>query len=254
MKAFKLLLAVCLVLAAFTVSLDAAYIVKKTQTFTARVNVTGNTNSALIAAVINRISGATETMVTWTNIVVPMPSGTKWRVGNHYVRITYTNFVSPWGISFATRNTNGTIARPKYTGSPETAGVLVASNTPSSGLQLVWQIQQLPTDYAPPKITDPIDMGGGVYRFTNTGWAWKYMNDQASTAFTNRSNNAGTIGTSSVNYYCVPVYDGMRLWGSAAGERGASSSPVHVFLAADFATASIQVFKTTALTLDMYKP
>lgn len=249
MKSLKLLLAVCLVLAAFTVSLDAAYIVKKTQTFTARVNVTGNTNSALIAAVINRISGATETMVTWTNIVVPMPSGTKWRVGNHYVRVTYTNYVAPWGISFATRNTNGTIARPKYTGSPETAGVLVASNTPSSGLQLVWQIQQLTTDYQPPRISDPTNGA-----FTNVGWAWKYVVDQASTAFTNRSNNAGTIGTSSVNYYSVPVYNGMRLWGSAAAERGASVSPVYVYLAADFATASIQVFKTTALTLDMYKP
>lgn len=249
MKNFKISMFVLLVLAGFALNLQAAYIVKRTATFTARVNVTGFTNTALAISVFNRLDNFAGTNITWTNCSLPIVGLSKWKIGNHYVRLTYTNFVAPWGISLATANTNTALARPRFTGSPEDAGVLVASNTPNSGLQLAWQIQQLTTDFQPPRISDPV-----AGAFSNAGWAWKYMSDRASSSFTNRSANGTTLGTASVNYYSVPLFNSQRLFGSAATERGASSSPVFIYLAADFSTASIQVFKTTALVIDMFKP
>jgi hypothetical protein len=250
MKKIALPLFVFLILAGFIANLEAAYIIKRTAVFTARGNVTGFTKTALAATFYTRLYDSADTMATWTNIALPITGATKWKVANQYLKVTYTNYVAPWGITLATDNTNTAIANPRLTGNPSTTGgILVASNLPSSGLALAWQIQQLVTDYVPPRITDPVGNA-----FTNTGWAWKFMIDQGGSAFTNRAANAGTVGTSSVNYYAVPLYSGQRLWGSAAGERGATSSPVFIYLAADFSTATIQVFKTTALTLEMYKP
>jgi hypothetical protein len=253
MKKIKISLIAVLMLFGMVASVQALYIVKRTLSFTARVNVTGFTNTALAASVFTRLYDAPSAgnIVSWTNISLPLPNGTKWKIANDYVKVVYTNFVAPWGISFATENTNTVIAKPRFTGSVDNASVLVASNTPNTGLQLVWQVQQLTSDYQPVRISDPV---GVPLAFTNTGWSWKYIAEQNSSAWTNKANNAGTVGTSSVNYYSVPLYSGSRLWGSAAGERGASTSPIYFYLAADFSTATIQVFKTTALTLEMYKP
>ncbi len=247
MKNLKLSLFVALLLVGFVMNLEAAYIVKRTSIFTARVNVTGFTNTALNASIFTRIGDVPDSMVTWTNCSLPITGLTKWKVGNHYVKVTYTNYVAPWGLAFYTANTNTTIAKPRFTGSPDVAGVLVSSNTPNMGLSLAWQIQQTITE--PSVISDPV-----AGAFTNTGWSWKYMSDKASSAFTNRSANAGTVGTSSANYYSIPLYNGQRLWGSAAAERGATSSPVFIYLAADFTTAMRSVYKTTALTVEMFNP
>ncbi|MDD5066528.1 MAG: hypothetical protein PHF84_05725 [bacterium] len=249
MKNFKTVLVICLLLVAFTMTLYAAYSIKRTAVFTARVNVTGATNTALYAQIFNRLTSAADTIVSWSNINLPLPSGTAWRIANHYVRMTYTNFLAPWGITFAADNTNTAIAKPKFTGSVDVGGVLVNSNLPSAGLQLAWQVQQDTASYQPPRIADP--QAGA---FTNTGWAWKYMLNQMSTAWSNRAENDATMGTASVNYYATPVNQSGRLWGSAAAERGACSSPVYIYLAADFSTASISIYKSTALTVEMFKP
>ncbi len=251
-KAMCFLFLVSLFVVSF--NLSAAYNIKNTTIFTAQVTVTGSTNTALEISIFNRVDDTPASVVEWTNISLPLGGDTSWRVANQYVKIIYTNYNSYWGISFGSDNFNSAIADPLFTGATNDAAGLVGVNNTSAALQLVWQIQDDTTTYDPPKISDPVTSGGSTY-FTNTGWAWKFLIDQApTTSFWDTSGNDASMGTASVNYYVTPVNQAGRLWGSAATERGGGSSPVYLYLAADFSTATAQQYKTTTLTVEMFQP
>ncbi|MBU1076257.1 MAG: hypothetical protein KKH98_03125 [Spirochaetes bacterium] len=251
MKKLSLILLSLLVV---TCPLFAGYNVSKVTIFTAQVTVTGTTNTALEVALFNRIDDSAATVVNWTNISVPLGGGTAWRIANQYARISYTNFTTDWGITFTSDNTNSAIASPQFTGAAEEAAGLIAVTSPSIKLPMVWNVQDATTE--PAKITDPIEDPplSGSYRFTNTGWAWKYLVDQAQSAFTNTINNAKMPAGSTVNYYATPVNNEGILWGAAASERSGGVTPVQIYLAADFATATIRSYRTTTLTVEMFKP
>ncbi len=235
-------------------NLSAAYNIKNTTIFTAQVTVTGTTNTALEIAIFNRIDDSAATVVEWTNISLPLGGDTSWRVANQYVKIVYTNYNPAWGISFGSDNFNSAIANPLFTGATNNAGGLVGVNNTASALPLVWQIQDDTTTYDPPQISDPVTSGSSSY-FTNTGWAWKYLVDQApTTSFWDTSGNDSSMGSASVNYYVTPINQAGRLWGGANNERGGGSSPMYLYLAADFATATAQQYKTTTLTVEMFQP
>lgn len=243
-----------LILLFMPVILSAGYVVDRVTIFTGQVVITGNTNiTALRASIYNRFSHTPTNVITWSNINLPLPGGTKWRIANQYVKVVYTNFKNYWGISLGTDNKNPSIARPLYTGSADSAGGLIGTVNSNQVLQMVWQVQDNTNDYKPPRISDPVTIGGATY-FTNTGWAWKFFIDQASANFTNTSNNDASMGNATVNYYVTCVNQAGRLWGSANSERGACDSPVYIYFAANFASASVQRYKTTTITLEMFHP
>ena len=250
MKRVALLIGLILFL---SVGLYGGYNIRNTTIFTAQVTVSGSTNVALEIGIYNRLNDTPASVVTWSNISLPI-SGNSWKIANQYVKIVYTNFSATWGITFGSDNFNSAIANPLFTGETNKAGGLIGVLNNSSSLQIVWQVQDNTTDYQPPQISDPVTSGGSTY-FTNTGWAWKYLSDRAPTSsFWDTSNNDLSMGSASVNYYSTIVNQDGRLWGSAATERGGGTSPLYLYLAADFSTATAQNYKTTTLTIEMFEP
>lgn len=250
MKAFTIM---ALLITIMGSSLYAGYTVKNTTIFTAQVTVTGTTNTALEIQIYNRFTHSPTNVVTWSNYSLPITGDTTWKIANEYVKIIYTNYNTWWGITFGSDNFNTSIANPVFTGNTNNAGGLVGVINTSQALPIVWQVQDNTNDYQPPKISDPYSDGTTTY-FTNEGWMWKFLIDQSDPDFTNTSNNDASMGSATVNYYVTLMNQNGRLWGSANNERGGGSSPLYLYLAADFATAVAQTYRTTTLTLEMFQP
>ncbi len=250
----KNLFLILISLVLLTGPLFGGYIMTHQTIFTAQVMVQGITNTSMEVLLFNRIDDSSASLVDWTNIVVPISGDTTWRVANQYARIAYTNFTALWGITFSCDNKNGAIADPLFSGGDEDAGGLVSLNQTDIKLPMAWQIKDDITE--PSDISDPLEdpPGSYNYRFTNVNWVWKFVVDQAQSSFTNISANSNMPAGATVNYYVTPVNNYGSLWGGAATERGGGSSPVYLYLAADFASASIQSYRTSTLTVEMFKP
>ena len=254
MKIFRLLFVICLLLA-FAVSMQAAYTVFKSVPFTARVTILGSTNYNFAWSVVNRFTLVPTTNIVWTNINVQTLGANKLRIANQFIQLNYTNGGNNWGLSISSWNTNGVYnVGYKYTGPAANAAGLVQTNNPgNSALQLVWQIQDLSSYNTGTQVPKPILTAPFSGAFTNSNWSWKYMLDREQAAWINTSVNTN-VGTSTINYYAIPIFNSQKLWGSGAGQRNVTLQPAYIFFGADFTTASPTVYKTTALMIDMYHP
>ncbi len=275
-KYFKLLI-LCISLLFFATLSVHADIRHDVSICTAEVKVGGTAATEMNIIIRNRFDHSVTNRIEWTNIEW-QKSG--WEIANEYVVLHFECSLPKWYIVLATENTNSTLANPKFTGDPNKAAGLVNTATSNETLSLVWQIQT--SSNVTPVISPPVDMGGGQYAFTNTGWMWKYILDKAQRSFTNTSGNTtpidpinGTWGPTNsdlpINYYAVPLCKGVnqgaqdppgtpygaddgRLWGSGPWERGDpwTWGNMYIFWAADFKTASMTTYKTTAIKFELY--
>ncbi|MDD5066890.1 MAG: hypothetical protein PHF84_07560 [bacterium] len=244
------------------------YIAKRVTISTAEVVIGGSAVSNMSITIRNRLTHAITSKIQWTNVYWGL---TSWKIANQYADIDFSCSAAKWYMVLKTDNTNRQIAKPRYKGGINDADGLIHTATSNQSLELVWQIQADTSSYQPPRINPPIDMGAGVYKFTNTGWTWKWTanHNQSSylsiTANTNMANGP-TVSSLPVSYYSVPVCKGVnqgvinpagandgRLWGSGSWERGdgISSGNRYVYWAANFGPAEMATYKTTALKLEL---
>lgn len=217
--------------------------------------------------------------IKWTGLDYLTAS---WEISEQYVDVDFSVSAAQWFMVLSTDNTNSAIANPEFTGvnMGDAAGLVNAGNTEDTKT-LVWQIQaDTEAGVGAAQISAPT---GTPLAFTNTGWVWKFMLDQAdSSTLTDISANTNdgvapnygpTTSTLPVNYYGVPYCNGVnqgaydpdgggplygdnngRLWGGAPWERGdfIASGQRNIYFAADFAGSSLgATYRTTALKLEL---
>ncbi len=211
------------------------------------VTITGTPTAELSVSIKNISDNVTTGYLTWDGIVL---GTTKWKASLQYLEVNSTDTNPSWGIQVYTDNKSsrtaiGGTADPQYSGVGKPVGLVGVANT-ETVLATCWHIKDNTTDYTALTIyktgeeADP-----HLYQFTDaSGNNWKFMEDCGADASWDGDGY----------YYITPWNQTGILYGEAADERASASTPVCLYIGADFTQASYQAYRTSKLILEQYHP
>ncbi len=184
--------------------------------------------------IYNTLDNSATTYFTWTTPSLP----TGWVAANQYIKINCVPDYSNWGIQIYTDN-KASNANPKFTGTGNPAG-LVCQTATTVALPLAWRCVDITTN------TLSVQQGAPSYpaRLWVTGLGNQYpcflwMEDKNTAGFTNNSDYVTVWNTSGIQ---TAEY----AWSNA-------TTPIYIYLAADFANASTpNTYTTNKLTLEFF--
>ena len=243
--------------------------------FTAAVDLSGGTPVGTLSVAVKVVgTGAAATTLGWSGVNL----GDGWKVSGQYLEVTYDANQIGWGVQIYTDNM-ATAANPKYAGDPTTdpaqqpAGLVGTVNTmlTCSMAILAYDSSLTATQLAIPVVaihpttgdryftTGYDEVAGGDHEIT-----WFWLKDKSGTEWIDANTNgvidAGEIHATFANgddyATIVNTLGHSSGWVNAVSgimQRGGASSPVDVYVAADFTNANeLQEYRTNTLTLEIY--
>ena len=169
----------------------------------------------------------TNKVFSWSNISV-LTNG--WKLAREYVEIDYlTNHsvITGWGLQIYTHNRTN-IANPKYTGTMDNPGGMIALINSNNLISLAWAIKFTNDTISPPVESTPGVLSGG----------WHWMLDKSSSDFTNEKE------------YIVAWNQGGIAWSDAVRQH--KPLKAYLYIAAKFENLISSVFRTSQLRIEEY--
>lgn len=198
---------------------------------TAEVVVGGTEEADMTVTIKNVSNNAVVTQIGWTGIMV---GSSGWEVADQYIQIDATSTYAGYGIQIYTNNTStaAPVANPVFTGSGSPAGLVGVTDT-AIALPMAWHAEDDVTTWG----TSPEDPVFNGATFDN-GYLWQP--DIAEGTFVNGDDYVTIWNSGGIRYSYDP------------GARSSASSPIVVYLGADFTSASVQTYRSSTITLEQY--
>jgi len=227
MKTFsRIALCGLLLLAGASISF-AAYTADKSEVHIASAVVTGTPIATLTALVKNISDNAETDQLNWTNIQVGVST---WSVSQQYVQLQYDANQAGWGIQIRTGNQEDG-ADPTATGTTDDdiTGLIGVTDT-SKNAALGWEVYDSTSDY-----------DSTIWGIPAAGNDWFYVSDSSQTTY-------DVSDPANLDYMTIVNSSGLK---HDVG-REAGSSPIYVYMEANFTTAEMQTYRTNKLYFILY--
>ncbi|MFH1645906.1 MAG: hypothetical protein ABIB11_05740, partial [Candidatus Omnitrophota bacterium] len=210
------------------------------------VIIRADADSVLQVNIYNYTTKQYEDKITWSNLNLAQDHS--WIIADQCLEITHFADDPYWGIQFYTDNENNTLPYAKpYEGKMDPAGI-IGQITPRQSMPMAWFVYSSENwDPEKPDVPNLPNLVENEEQRSLSG-GWHFLKDL---------NTPDKEGTEDIDESFVPGEEYVTIWnqkGIAVSDIARAGNPekVYLFLAADFASATLQAYKTNTLTFEHF--